>query len=312
MIKRRLIIGDVHGHLEALIALLAAAGIKNWHVPPDTEIIFLGDLIDRGPDSAAVVANVRALCERGRARCLLGNHEFNFINYHTETGDGGFRRPHTPTKTAEVKETLDSYEEYAAAEGDSRLRSDIEWMMSLPIALEIDGLRAVHACWHPEHLCTFDQRGDGWYLRKEHWNTAWIKGTSTFESVEVLCKGLEDRLPCGVTFVDKGGVERDSARISWWNREPNRWEDYIRAPGIDFSQLHTPLDVGLQPLAPTQATVFGHYWFTGEPALINEHTACLDYSVASARNGRLCAYEHRAGEVSLRGDRLRWVDRIYS
>ena len=40
------------------------------------ELIFMGDLIDRGPDSKGVIKRVRALCEQGRARCLMGNHEW--------------------------------------------------------------------------------------------------------------------------------------------------------------------------------------------------------------------------------------------
>jgi hypothetical protein len=63
-------IGDVHGWLDRLERILDQA---------EGELIFLGDLIDRGPDSAAVVQRVRALCDEGRARCILGNHEFAMV-----------------------------------------------------------------------------------------------------------------------------------------------------------------------------------------------------------------------------------------
>jgi serine/threonine protein phosphatase 1 len=60
-------IGDLHGRLDLLDALLARF--------PEREYVFLGDLTDRGPDSRGVVARVRALIESGQAVCLLGNHD---------------------------------------------------------------------------------------------------------------------------------------------------------------------------------------------------------------------------------------------
>jgi len=51
---RRIIIGDVHGHYEGLMTLMEAIapGIND-------QVYFLGDLIDRGPDSAKVVSFVK-------------------------------------------------------------------------------------------------------------------------------------------------------------------------------------------------------------------------------------------------------------
>ncbi len=85
--KRIYAIGDVHGRADLLEALLdAIARDDAGRSQSDTELIFLGDLVDRGPDSAAVVARVRALCEQGVARLLKGNHEEVFVNaVHGET-----------------------------------------------------------------------------------------------------------------------------------------------------------------------------------------------------------------------------------
>jgi serine/threonine protein phosphatase 1 len=44
-------------------------------------LIFAGDLIDRGPGSAAVLARVQALCEQGRALALMGNHERMMLDF---------------------------------------------------------------------------------------------------------------------------------------------------------------------------------------------------------------------------------------
>ena len=66
MTSRRIIIGDVHGHYDTLTYLLEGIAPNS-----DDEIFFLGDLIDRGPDSAKVVSFVM----ENKYPCLLGNHE---------------------------------------------------------------------------------------------------------------------------------------------------------------------------------------------------------------------------------------------
>lgn len=70
-------IGDVHGRLDLLKALLAQIISDDRHrEPADTQIILLGDLIDRGPDSAGVIETLRLLSQGGlNIRCIAGNHE---------------------------------------------------------------------------------------------------------------------------------------------------------------------------------------------------------------------------------------------
>lgn len=74
-------IGDVHGRLDLLDALLARIDAEEAGAGPvRSTIIFLGDLIDRGPNSAGVVARALALEESGRAvRFIMGNHEEVFL-----------------------------------------------------------------------------------------------------------------------------------------------------------------------------------------------------------------------------------------
>src|SRR3954449_801350 len=68
-------IGDIHGRLDLLSALLAQ--IEQHRAGRDRTIVFLGDYIDRGPDSVGVVATVRSLQAREPHAivCLKGNHE---------------------------------------------------------------------------------------------------------------------------------------------------------------------------------------------------------------------------------------------
>src|SRR5579862_8293392 len=76
-------IGDVHGCVDLLIELLDR--IRDFH-PKDlsAKLIFLGDLVDRGPRSAEVIAIVRALEElmpANAVHCLMGNHERMMIDW---------------------------------------------------------------------------------------------------------------------------------------------------------------------------------------------------------------------------------------
>jgi predicted phosphodiesterase len=82
--KRTIAIGDVHGcvrELEKLITLIN---------PQERDrIIFLGDLVNRGPDSRGVLRIARQL----KARALIGNHEVRLLNYH-QTGKTQGLKPH--------------------------------------------------------------------------------------------------------------------------------------------------------------------------------------------------------------------------
>lgn len=70
-------IGDIHGRLDLLDALLKRIDADDAARPPvDTNLIFLGDLIDRGPDSRGVVERVKWLMQASpNVRCVIGNHE---------------------------------------------------------------------------------------------------------------------------------------------------------------------------------------------------------------------------------------------
>ncbi len=77
------LIGDVHGCYPELLLLLKAL---NYEVlttknslkitpPKGRKLVFVGDLADRGPDSAAVLRLVSTACAQGVAHCVCGNHD---------------------------------------------------------------------------------------------------------------------------------------------------------------------------------------------------------------------------------------------
>ena len=69
-------VGDIHGRLDLLEELIAAIEADDAaRGPAQTCVVLLGDLVDRGPDSAGVIAAARAWGGQRRVRILLGNHE---------------------------------------------------------------------------------------------------------------------------------------------------------------------------------------------------------------------------------------------
>ena len=73
-------VGDVHGRLDLFNALVDAieaddAAACARHGPAETTVVLLGDLIDRGPDSAGVLGLAREWRNHRRVRILCGNHE---------------------------------------------------------------------------------------------------------------------------------------------------------------------------------------------------------------------------------------------
>lgn len=74
------LIGDVHGCADELLELLARLGwcadaAGRWSHPEGRRLVFLGDLVDRGPRILDALRLVLDLCQQGVALCVLGNHD---------------------------------------------------------------------------------------------------------------------------------------------------------------------------------------------------------------------------------------------
>lgn len=120
------IIGDVHGCYETLMALISK-------LPKNATLVFTGDLIDRGPQSAKVVEFVK----NNNHLCILGNHEVFMINSLNQE-----------LKERSMSEYMDKHYFWRKNGGYATLKSyqnpmyDInehcEWMKTLPLYLEFD------------------------------------------------------------------------------------------------------------------------------------------------------------------------------
>ncbi len=134
------IIGDVHGEITALRFLLYKLGYdESGRHPSGRRLVFLGDLVDRGPDSPGVLEAVMALVKAGRAQCILGNHELNILLCRPMHGNGWIVQPNPKEKPGEL-----SCRQTSLAERERYLA----FFQSLPLVLENTSLRIVHACWH--------------------------------------------------------------------------------------------------------------------------------------------------------------------
>ncbi|MFE1927985.1 polynucleotide kinase-phosphatase [Streptomyces asoensis] len=69
------IIGDIHGCSRELESLLAKLGYADGVHPDGRQAVFVGDLVDRGPDSPGVLRRVMGMVKSGNALCVPGNHE---------------------------------------------------------------------------------------------------------------------------------------------------------------------------------------------------------------------------------------------
>ncbi|WP_405627025.1 polynucleotide kinase-phosphatase [Streptomyces sp. NBC_00016] len=69
------IVGDIHGCAFELEGLLGKLGYVDGVHPEGRQAVFVGDLVDRGPDSPGVLRRVMAMVKSGNALCVPGNHE---------------------------------------------------------------------------------------------------------------------------------------------------------------------------------------------------------------------------------------------
>ena len=289
------IIGDIHGyadHLERLLAELGYREVDGAFRHPSRQVVFVGDLVDRGPAQVRVLEIVRAMVDAGTAQMTLGNHEFNAIAWATPRPDGGHRREHSNKNRGQHEEFLAQVGEDSAAH-----REWIAWFKTLPLWLDLGGIRVVHACWDPANMAVLG----GPTLTDEM--IAAEKGSDLYEAIEIVLKGPEIDLG-GRCFKDKGGHRRTQARVRWWAQGATTVAAVAEIPpgcsdcdGGPFAPLpDDPIPADL-PLAPTGSPVFyGHYWRTGTPHVDNGTTACLDWSVAEG--GALVAYRW-SGETVL-------------
>jgi len=136
------IIGDVHGEYNALLNLVAKT-------PKGSQLVFVGDLVDRGSQSAHVIRFIR----QHNLPCVQGNHELMMIEYGSKFVEDVKSKSQLDQDNMWLKhggkETLLSYGLISMRNNEIvphpfidefifQFEDDIEWMKQLPLYLELD------------------------------------------------------------------------------------------------------------------------------------------------------------------------------
>jgi hypothetical protein len=302
------IVGDIHGEIDALEALLQHLGYRdNGRHAANRRLIFLGDLVDRGPDSPAVLDRVRSLVAAGRAQCILGNHELNLLKGQRKQGNAWWVAP--DSSTGHPARAIDP----AAKAGVQKFIGD------LPLALERNDLRVVHACWNAQAIAELRSRSendtsivdlDAQFIENMHrqwhgselsnayadewrrfgarlsdpgWEPIFLAARAQLDSlyqtanpVAVLTSGEE--APTGRPFW-AGGKWRMVDRVKWWERYTDRvpvivghyWRRYSDAKLHLADKFGPDLFEGIEP----------HHWMGAR-----NNVYCIDFSVGARASQR--------------------------
>lgn len=136
------VIGDVHGEYQALLNLVAKT-------PSGSQLVFVGDLVDRGSQSAHVISFIR----KHKLHCVQGNHEVMMIEHGNKFIDSIKNKQNIEQDNMWLrhggKETLLSYDLISIKNNKIvahpfidefifHFEDDIEWMKQLPLYLELD------------------------------------------------------------------------------------------------------------------------------------------------------------------------------
>jgi len=320
------IIGDVHGCATSLHLLLQKlgytevdgayqySGSSDKGARNSRQVVFVGDIIDRGPRIREALHIVHAMVQRGSAQMILGNHEYNAVAYSTlllnapDAGAPHFVREHTVRHTHQIRETLEQY-----ADHQDEWQRMLDWFMTLPVFLELSHCRVVHACWDQRLIDTLLQRrGDA------HIDVEFVQASADrhgFERMVIdrLTRGLDLQLPNGAAIAGRDGFTRRMFRAKFWADNPQTYEE------LAFQPDPLPAEIAGLPISDddrgkllyygsdAKPLFVGHYWRQGTPRPLRHNLACLDYS--AVHRGKLVAYR-MDDEPDLDAGKFVWVDAI--
>lgn len=307
------IIGDIHGCATALKHLLYKLGYREGaqgFVYSDSsrprQAIFVGDLIDRGSEVVETLHIVKTMWDQGNAQVVLGNHELSAIAWHTPYQQG-FIRPRDERAYRQLQATLEQFQQQPQL-----LAEYVEWFRELPLFIELDNLRVVHACWDEKLITQYQQQYDSRLLVDEILYGVVEKQSFAARFLERTTRGISLLLPEGYRMFSHDGFPRRRFRVKFWCDSPNIYEDLV------FQPDPIPLAVAKQAVsaadkeqllfyAPDEKPLFvGHYWLQGVPNVLKSNIACLDYSAVNG--GLLVAYRMQYNDTVLSNQRFVAVD----
>ncbi len=275
---------------------------------PDRQVIFVGDIVDRGPHIRKAMGVVYEMVTSGHAQMVMGNHEYNVychatLDAHSDAGD--YLMQHNAHNNRLVAETFEQFANYP-----HDLSEYLKWFSHLPLYLEMPTFRVVHACWDEQYIEAYQQR-----FKSNRVSPQIIQASTNLDSFEGrvldrLLRGTSLALPENQAIRSRDGFERRFFRTKFWAENPRTYSDVVYQPDplpehllerelskAEMSELiHYPADA--------KPVFFGHYWLHGKPQPVKHNICCLDYS--AVKYGRLVAYriDH---ETALDPDNYVWL-----
>jgi hypothetical protein len=306
------LIGDVHGCAVSLGMLLERLGYRlerGVYRHPARQALFVGDIIDRGPRIRESLHLVRNMVEAGTAQAVMGNHEYNFLCYCTPGRPGSgleYLRSHTSRHHRVLKGTLDAFEFYPQEQHDF-----LAWIRDMPIFLEFEHFRVIHACWPQALLDRFSLEYGGNRITEDFLHRSVDLGSFECELMDRALRGTQMKLPNGAVITSKDGFQRHYFRTKFWAEsaecygdvvfQPDPLPDEVAAMALSAADREQLLHYG----EDEKLLFVGHYWRNGEPVPITANIACLDYS--AVKFGKLVAYRYDH-EARIDPAKFVWVD----
>jgi hypothetical protein len=293
-------IGDVHGNAKKLLQLIDKLGyVRNdsvWMHHENRQIIILGDFINVGKESKNVLSILYELWEKNIACVLVGNHEYFLALNFLKNGKSVFEKN---SKIFFDYESL--FNEFNS--DYSELIKYIEWFTSLPLYLETEKFRAVHAYWNNDHISLIKNNNS----LKEIILASKQKSIKKEEVKSTVNETLNGKL---IYHYNSWLFKKPQKfRIKWWNELYNKdLSDNIivhKKTNLKSKKITPKLLPGFKPYQNNEKPVFiGHYWFQTLPFLLKNNVCCLDFG--AAKGGYLTAYRFN-GEQKLDARNLVWV-----
>jgi hypothetical protein len=305
------LIGDVHGCGETLVVLLEQMGyaeVDGIYQHKSRKVVFLGDIIDRGPHIRLACKIVRSMVDAGHAHMIMGNHEYNLVTYMTPAPAGVKRpylRPHTERNSFIVEQTVEQF-----ANHPEEFKEYLDWFAKLPLFIDFDHFRVVHACWDHAQINEFIGRYGGNQLPPGSLSESVNPDKFLSQFLDRILRGTSLKLPNNRSMTAKDGMVRQFFRTKFWSRSPKKYSDVVFQPDplpVDLAHARLTIEEKQKLLYYSEddkPLFFGHYWMSGVPAVIRSNIACLDYS--AVKYGRLVAYRMDS-ERHLNNGKFAWV-----
>jgi len=289
------LIGDVHGCALALQRLLKKMDyqhVNGCYRHASRKVIFVGDIVDRGPRIREALHVVKDMVDQGQAEIVLGNHEYNAMCYCTESRDadkGTYLREHNARNHRLIRETLEQFDDFGG-----EWSAFLSWFQQIPLFIEKAHFRVVHACWDTQAIERFKGISSDNCLSEDLLHASALDESFEARLVDRLTRGTALDLPDGETILSKDGYVRSVFRTKFWGEGAQTYSDVVFQPDplpphLVSRKLSAIEKQKLLSYPDTELPVFvGHYWMSGEPSPISRNVACLDYS--AVKYGKLVAY----------------------